>query len=347
MTSSQALRVRNRLAWTSVSLTGCLLLLALSPVSSPDGGSPPVWEGMGGGETSSGGMAIVAGAVPGLAFSMPVPDIPLGTQELKGGGTSQKIDAGAIPQGGTTLYGKICNKTGRAVSDVTISVVGDKTTPASGTTAEKKPPTSSGTTEVTRPGPSGASDAATNTPRVSEDGFQATVTFSNCGKLDTDDCLGFEVSIESAGTASLLTIYYTPSTTDQVSSCEADILQTLSLDRRQPGGLVALEDPGHDRSSVYLRNAEEPRLGGKAVVALEGACRLPEGVALQAVHLQDPSSGFATPSGTNIVVTGDTFLVSGFKPLGPGETYEVVVVLSSRPASGYKVLIDSTFSEEE
>jgi hypothetical protein len=277
--------------------------------------------------------------VAAFAFSS---NVLLATKKLAGGLATQKVDSSAIPSGGTKMVGKIVNDSKRPITDLTISVTGDKTDAGTG----KQAPTSSGGSKVT--GPNGSSES-NHGSRPGGDGYTTTVDFTNsggAGALPPGGTMEVEVDIGNPGTAGLINVHYTPSVSDKPkdSSAAADMLRTAELSVPSPGQILAMIDAGHSRSSAYFTNDEKPGNGAASITALVGSVTsLPAGITLTSVHLQDPSANFAMPNGTTILLDGANFSITGFTALGPGETYELIVVLSARPSAPYKVMVDATF----
>lgn len=284
-----------------------------------------------------------------VAYSTtPTSSVSLGTKKLKGGLNEIKVDASAIPSGGGTMVGVIINDTGLPMTDVTVSVVGEKTAPNK--TPPTTAPTSTGGSTVTVPGSDPPKTSSGNHgPRSSSDGYTTDVDFTNsggAGSLAAGKKLEIIVHIGNPGTAGVVKVWMTPSTENKPegSSMEADVMRMMELTVSAPGVIAAMTDPGHDRSSTYVQNGEDTGKGGAEISAFTGSCTsLPAGVTLSSVHLQDPSASFAQPSGTVVTIDGSSFLISGFTALGPGETYEIVVVLSGAPDAAYKLMVDATF----
>ena len=282
----------------------------------------------------AGGLACIA--TLGFALSAPF-NVVLETKECNGGTETQKLDSNSIPQGGTTLEGKIVNKLGRPINDMTVTVTGDKA--ATGPPV-KTPPTAGGDTKASKPN-SNSEDQAANS--ATDDGFTATVKFSNSGDLAHGNSINVEIPIADPGTASDITIKYAPSVNDNSSStgAHADALEATELTAGKPGVVLGLDDGGHDRVSAFITNGEKST--GADLIAISGSCSLPTGVSVSSVYLLDPSLNFAEPTGTQISVSGNTFSVTGFSPLNPSETYELIVRFSAQPSAPIKVTLDGTF----
>ncbi len=290
-------------------------------------------------------IAICAVIAPVICYALtPSTSVLLKTAELTGADSSQKVTAAAIPSGGH-LTGKFVNKTGRVMTDVTVTVTGDKNVPAGtgGTPpAKTSPEAGSGGTVVTRPGTTNDSTAASST---TSNGFSSTIHFGTApggaGPLKHDDSLNVDIHVNKTGTAGKLEITFTPSDDNKPkdSNMEADILQSLQLDEAVTGGVLSIAHGGHDRASTYISNGAK-----SSITEFSGTCYLPDGETLNAVYLQDPSSKFDSPLGTTIQLDGDHYQVTGFTPLGPLETYELIFVFSSSMMEGsYKVLVDAGF----
>lgn len=258
--------------------------------------------------------------------------VDLGSIELTGGSTSKEVDTNAITPGpGPEMVGRITNKLGREMHDLTVSV--KRTNP------NATPPASDGNTTVSC-GQGQSEGGNTST----DDGYTATIQFggAGCPPPAHTDTVDVSVDVVNAGNGQTVKVFFTPSYKDKPknSQAHADVLQSLSLSEAAPGGTHSLASPFHDRGHLGITNT-----GSKPIVDLSGTCTLPAGISLSSIHLEDPSMAFASPAGANVQITGNSFTVSGFAALPAGATYDLIAVFSAAPAKGYRIRVEATFDE--
>ncbi|MFG0317109.1 MAG: hypothetical protein ACF8XB_07550 [Planctomycetota bacterium JB042] len=258
-------------------------------------------------------MTPVAVGVGSLALARMRTTIPLGTIDLTGGPTTKTLDTAALAGGNVIITATLNNKLEpvQQITDCTVSIK------RKGTSAT---PPNFGSVDV---GNQSANGSATPAGAQSGgEGSAATVTGLTIDGLQTAQCT---INGVNPGNGSEVTVNITPPVNDKPknSSYESAVMAqfdfTVVRDLKRQG----LSDMYHDRLCAGILNSDSVY----DIVAINGTMTLPSG-SVANVYLQDPANGFNAVPGASISTSSSGFSISNIN-LGPGDAYEVVVVLST------------------
>lgn len=270
-----------------------------------------------------------------LAASLSASSASLGTIELKGGTVKKTVSTAAITPGqGKELVGKLVNKTGMDMHDVTVELrkVGETNDAPTG-----------GDTDVKRPGPGSSTSSGAGTENSSQTGTTTNVSFAGgVGKAKADDTLEVEIDVDSTD-GDDITVHFTPSTKglQPDANAHADIISRYSLSTSESAQTNGITIPFHDRAAMRITNKARAE---ESIASISGSVTFGTGdpTSLLSAHLSYPS-GMITPTGTQVTLSGNSFEISDFPPLGPSSSYDLVLVFSGTPGDAYKVWLSSDF----
>ena len=285
--------------------------LADPPLQVPNGGDASPATGPDGTE-----------AAPHAPDGLTNNSIAMGVQELTNKTTVSTWDKGAISVGqNPEMKGKVRNKTGAPIDDITIKIENHGAGAGS-------PPTAVCAT-VKGGGNSSASGYFS--------GGMATINFGDGtggspGPLADGNSFELELELSDQGTEppTDFKVKITASVKDKPkgSGVHADFYGWFNLDTGTPGLTKELLVHGHDRIAVRIKNVDETY----AIQEITGTMTLPGGLIIAAVHLQDPDNDFNAVPGASISVTQSSFQITGIA-LAAADNYELVVVLSGSPGA--------------
>lgn len=273
------------------------------------------------------------------ALPMQAGPASLGTVELKGGTTVVEFYAAAVPtRGAVDITGTLKNiGPGTATYDgVTISVTrknsprppGDATNPRIASTRLEKDGDESLVTRATH---------VTGGDRTEHRGMPG-------GPMGTDDEIAVDIDLDSLGDATWIVVAFTPSDADKPKGSDRHANRLAQFALRTDSDLArnTIGEMWTDRLAFDVVN-DDFRFD---LERIDGVATLARGsqATIQAVYLQNPDAGF-DPVPCRISIDGNTFRISGFTPLDPGDRYEVVLVFSEGfSRETVKVQVEATFA---
>jgi hypothetical protein len=238
---------------------------------------------------------------------------------------------------GSKIVGRVVNKTGRPLNDLTVAVV---------RTGTGEPPTHGGSTVVGQ-GAGGSNSAAAKTD--DPEGFQGTAGFGGASQapvMGVDMSYEIEIPVANAGTSSMLEVRLTPSVKPTGSELHADLLTSFHLASDRIAATHRMLASAHPRTSAHITNENPRTSASEHIVALSGSVLLAGGAALTGVQLLDPSQGGPVPNAA-VALQGGSFSITGFHPLEPGRTLELVLHSSAVPGPDLRVALEALFAPPE
>lgn len=242
--------------------------------------------------------------------------IPLGTIELTGGTVTRTLDTSALAEGDVNLTATFKNalEPAQRITGCTVTLK-RKAAPAT-------PPDFATVDVGNREAP------GSTTPAGAEGGGEGSwgrVTGLTIDGLRTAQCT---ITGVNPGNGSEVTVSFTPSVDDKPreSAAEGAVMAQFEFTAVRDLQRQGLTELYHDRLCAGVLNGD----GSDDIVAILGEMTLPSG-SVADVYLQDPANGFAPVRGARISTSGTRFTISNLH-LGPGDAYEVVVVLTAAHA---------------
>ena len=266
--------------------------------------------------------------------------VVMGTVELKTGTAKVAFDKAALDVSGAQntpeATGKIKNKTGQPITDVTIQIrnkgTGTGNAPLGGTvTITEGAKKSTGTFTV-------MPNSVTNESETTVDFSTGNTPIGSLG-IDHEATIDIELTDDGSEPPSEFEIRLTASKkAPKGSTNDADIMGAYKL--RSSITLIkqTLLENWHDRVVAFVENTDTR----DHLVQLQGTLDLPPGFAINDAVLQDPVSEFNTVPGVTTTITGSQFTLNGFD-LAPGAKYEIVVVFSAAPQTSTSLTLQATF----
>ncbi len=281
----------------------------------------------------------LSGIVLGSALML-MPAVSMGTIGLGGGTEEMTVGTAAITHANGKLLGRIVNKAGLMIHGLTVEVRKVERDPP-GEAPTQAP--AGGDVKVKRLGDKAWSTVELGTPNDSGTGTTAKVRFATrVGAAADGDTLDLGLDISSTD-GDEVTLHFTPFTKEVLptAAAHADLLPEYGLSASELSKTNSVGLPYHDRVAMRVTNVDSD---GKALKGLTGGVNFGAGSSsvLQSAHLAC-SDSMNIPVGTEVMVEGGTFSITGFKQLTPGSSYDLVLVFSEAPAASYDVKVVGQF----